>query len=327
MLFNVRHSTRFRYSQPVRESIMEVRMHPRTEGKQRCLSFSLTVSPRARVSSFVDHVGNNVEQFDIATQHRTLSIVADAVVDVQAPDPLPDALPAAAWQALDDDVATQDFWEFLEPSEFVHDSQLLEGLRAELGVRREADPLTLLRRLNTQLYEWFDYAPSSTRVDSSIDDALAQRKGVCQDFTHVMLALLRPLGVPARYVSGYVMQRDGGYRSLRGASHAWVEAYLPGPGWIGLDPTNNLLPGEKHVRTAVGRDYADVPPTRGVFKGAAESELKVAVVVTPYNAPLLPDEIEAEAEWEKARAAAAAPGGEDEDDDGQLEAQQQQQQQ
>ncbi len=326
MLFNVRHSTRFRYSQPVRESIMEVRMHPRTEGKQRCLSFSLAVSPRARVSSFVDHVGNNVEQFDIATQHRTLSIVADAVVDVQAPDPLPDALPASAWQSLDDDVATQDFWEFLEPSEFVHDSQLLAALRASLGVRRGADPLTLLRRLNTQLFEWFDYAPSSTRVDSSIDDALAQRKGVCQDFTHVMLALLRPLGVPARYVSGYVMQRDGGYRSLRGASHAWVEAYLPGLGWIGLDPTNNLLPGEKHVRTAVGRDYADVPPTRGVFKGTAESELKVVVVVTPYNAPLLPDEVEAEAEWEKARAAAVAPGGDDEDEDGQLEAQQQQQQ-
>jgi len=134
--------------------------------------------------------------------------------------------------------------------------------------------------LNTRLCEAIDYVPEVTRVDSPIDEALTQRKGVCQDFSHIMISMLRALRIPARYVSGYLYHgKEDRDRSGTGATHAWVEAYLPDLGWIGLDPTNDLLAGSRHIRTSIGRDYADVPPTRGVLKGEADSRLTVAVAV------------------------------------------------
>ncbi len=141
-----------------------------------------------------------------------------------------------------------------------------------------------LRRLMAEMYARFEYSPRTTRVDSPIDDALQARRGVCQDFAHILIALIRRLGVPCRYVSGYLFRHeDVSVRSADGATHAWVETLLPDLGWIGFDPTNNLIAGDRHIRVAIGRDYADVPPTRGVFKGAAaaRSELAVAVAVGP----------------------------------------------
>ena len=131
------------------------------------------------------------------------------------------------------------------------------------------------------LHQRFEYKPKSTRVDSPIDETLAARQGVCQDFAHVMIALVRLLGIPCRYVSGYLFEPADPRRSADGATHAWVEAWLPDLEWVGLDPTHNSLTGEHHIRVAVGRDYADVPPTRGVFKGlsSVKSELAVGVSV------------------------------------------------
>jgi transglutaminase-like putative cysteine protease len=134
----------------------------------------------------------------------------------------------------------------------------------------------------------FSYVPNSTKVDSPIEDALRSRQGVCQDFAHIMIALVRKLRIPCRYVSGYLfhLEENGRKdRSLEGASHAWVEALVPRLGWTAFDPTNNLIGGDRHIRVAIGRDYADVPPTRGVYKGEAQSELSVAVTVSPSDAP------------------------------------------
>jgi hypothetical protein len=142
--------------------------------------------------------------------------------------------------------------------------------------------LGTVRQLATEIYDRFEYSPSATRVDSPIDEALETRRGVCQDFAHIMIALVRQLGVPCRYVSGYLSHPvDSAIRSPDGATHAWVEAWFPSLGWVGVDPTNNLVAGERHIRVAVGRDYSDVPPTRGVFKGssAVRSELAVSVRV------------------------------------------------
>jgi transglutaminase-like putative cysteine protease len=159
-------------------------------------------------------------------------------------------------------------------------------LRSELVLQRRGEPLALLKLLNTALYDAFDYAPNSTRVDSPIDDALRTRKGVCQDFAHIMIALVRQLHIPCRYVSGYLYHEDKCQdRSPAGATHAWVEAYLGEAGWVEFDPTNNLLGCDRHIRVAVGRDYADVPPTRGVHRGEAESELRVSVTVSSVDAP------------------------------------------
>ena len=137
-----------------------------------------------------------------------------------------------------------------------------------MGVTRRDDPLMLVQELNTRLYEYFEYEPRSTRVDSPIDEAIVSGKGVCQDFAHTMIALLRHVRIPARYVSGYLYRsREDHDRSTPDATHAWVDVFLPHLGWVGFDPTNNLVTHHRHIRTAIGRDYADVPPTHGIFRG------------------------------------------------------------
>jgi transglutaminase-like putative cysteine protease len=272
--------TRFRYKQPVSESIMETRMHPRSDHSQHCLSFSLSVSPRCRVFSYRDHYGNNVQHFDIPGDHEQLVIVAESLVEQHIPMDIPAFLAPEAWSALDAMVAEGDYGEMLLPSTFAQPTPALLEMAKKLNVVRRDDPLMVVHELNKSIYEYFEYVPRSTRVDSPIDEAIASHKGVCQDFAHTMIALLRHIGIPARYVSGYLYRGRGDHdRSLPDASHAWVEVLLPQLNWVGLDPTNDLIAYNRHIRTAVGRDYADVPPTHGVFRGKTESELYVAVHV------------------------------------------------
>ena len=288
MYYTIRHTTRFRYSKPISESIMEVRIQPRSEGNQYCLDFQLRTSPRSNIMNYRGEFGNRVHHFDIPNSHNQLTITAQALVDVTAPSPLPEALTPQAWDELDALTGSDDYWDTLMPSHFANPSELLYELAHELDVRRRDDPLTALRDLNSAIYKTFAYSPKTTRVDSPIDEALSLRKGVCQDFAHIMITLARHLQIPCRYVSGYLYR--GERRSLGEATHAWVEAYLPDLGWVGFDPTNNTVTDERHVRVAIGRDYADVPPTRGVFRGKAESELTVTVRIAPSQMTL-PDEL------------------------------------
>lgn len=291
MFYSIRHITQFTYSNAVSESFTEVRMQPRSEALQRCLSFDLGTNPRARVSAYRDRIGNVIHHFDVPGQHNRLRITAEARVECQAPATLPESLTVQAWDELDANAADGELWDYLTPSTFAKPGESLSRLATELRVERRTDPLTLLRELNEGIFSAFDYRPQTTQVDSPIDHALEDRQGVCQDFAHIMLALVRPIGIPARYVSGYLYHgADHHDRSDAGASHAWIEAWLPGVQWVGFDPTNNLITGERHVKAAVGRDYADVPPTRGVFKGRATSELSVAVQVSLNDAP--PPELE-----------------------------------
>jgi transglutaminase-like putative cysteine protease len=283
--YSVKHLTTFRYDPAVRESVMEVRMNPRTDFRQRCLSFNLNIEPRANMMVYRDFYGNAVNHFDIPERHRRIDITAQAIVDV-LPARIPTGGEAGDWGDLDAEVQDGDYWEMLLPSFFAKPTELLEKLALELDLRRREKPLALLQQLNTRLYELFDYAPNTTKVDSPIDDALETRSGVCQDFAHIMITLVRQLKIPCRYVSGYLYHEDKSRdRSPAGATHAWVEAYLGEYGWMGFDPTNNLEGCDRHIRVAVGRDYADVPPTRGVYKGGAESELSVMVSVLPVDAP------------------------------------------
>ena len=283
MYYSIRHLTKFLYGKPVSESIMETRMHPRSDGNQRCLTFHLSVSPRCRVFSFRDHLANHVHHFDIPGQHGQLVIVAESLVEVQPAPLIPAFLAPDAWEDLDHLVENGDYWEMLFPSEFAQPTAELEDLARKLDVRRRDDPLMVLHQLNQQIYEYFDYRPKSTNVDSPIDLALRNRTGVCQDFAHIAIALIREhLKIPCRYVSGYLFHGDSDMdRSVASATHAWIEALLPQLGWVGFDPTNWLIAADRHIRTAIGRDYADVPPTHGMFRGRADSELTVAVRVTP----------------------------------------------
>jgi transglutaminase-like putative cysteine protease len=287
MRYAIRHITRFTYDEPITESVMEARMQPRSESTQRCMHFGLSTSPASRAMMYQDHDGNIVHHFNIPGRHSRLVVTAEALVDCLPPPGLPDDLGPDAWPRLDQLTASGEYWDSLNPSAFARSTDLLEALAREIGLERDADPLSTIRRIAGGIYERFEYDQASTHVDSPIDDALQSRRGVCQDFAHVMIALVRTLGVPCRYVSGYLFhQGDGTDRSADGATHAWVEALMPDLGWVGLDPTNNLIAGERHIRVAVGRDYADVPPTRGVYKGvsAVRSELAVAVKVGSLRA-------------------------------------------
>ncbi len=293
MIYSVRHTTTFRYEPAVRESVMEVRLQPRSDGEQRCLSFTLTVDPAANVMQYRDFTGNIVHHFDIAGTHKLVKVSAQSAVEVQSVS-TPRSADAGDWADLDALIAGNDYWEMLLPSHYAHSNAPLESLAKDLNCEHRGNPLTLLMELNESIYKLFAYVPNSTKVDSPIEEALYTRQGVCQDFAHIMIALVRRLHIPCRYVSGYMFHRDEQEqdRSLEGASHAWVEALVPRLGWVAFDPTNNLVGGDRHIRVAIGRDYADVPPTRGVYKGESQSELSVAVTVSPADAvppePVMP---------------------------------------
>ncbi|HWW22962.1 MAG TPA: transglutaminase family protein [Edaphobacter sp.] len=300
MYYSIRHLTKFLYSNPVSESMMETRMHPRSDQNQRCLTFHLSVSPRCRVFSYRDHLANNVHHFDIPGMHGQLVIVAESVVEVQPAVQVPAFLAPDAWADVDSMVNQGDYWEMLLPSEFTEPTPALDDLAAQLDVRRRDDPLMVLHNLNRQIYEYFDYKPKSTKVDSPIDLALGTKTGVCQDFAHIMIALVRSkLRIPCRYVSGYLFHGESDMdRSISSATHAWVEVLIPPLGWVGFDPTNWLVAGDRHIRTAIGRDYADVPPTHGIFRGRAGSELTVAVRVTPsLGTPSFDQELPVPEDW------------------------------
>jgi len=287
MFYSVRHHTRFTYETPVTESIMEVRMQPRSEGSQRCLHFGLSTAPASRIMMYQDHDGNIVHHFDIPGRHAKLTLTAEALVEYTPPSDVPARLGHGAWTELEALAATGERWEALNPSPFTGATAPLQEFASQIRLERGDDPLATLRRLNEEIYTKFEYVPQSTRVDSPIDHALESRQGVCQDFAHIMIALTRQIGIPCRYVSGYLFHAEGALdRSADGATHAWVEALLPTLGWVGFDPTNNLVGGDRHIRVAIGRDYTDVAPTRGVYKGvtAVKSELAVSVRVGPAQA-------------------------------------------
>ena len=289
MLLAVRHSTRYQYDEPVRESVMEVWMQPQKRANQRLISFELEIDPAAQLFSYADSFGNAVYHFDIPQPHDRLTIMARSAVETAVPAELPEALDRGEWDRLRSDFVRGEHFDFLHPHGFAGATEALHAFIAEknLDELRVRDPLRAVRDLSQTIYEAFAYEAGVTRADSPIDDVLTARKGVCQDFAHVMIAICREWGVPARYASGYLFtDRQAGDRSDPDATHAWVEVYLPSLRWVGFDPTNNILAGERHVVCAVGRDYSDVPPSRGVYKGEAQSELAVGVTVQKARAAI-----------------------------------------
>jgi len=235
---------------------------------------------------YEDHDRNIVHHFNVPGRHSRLTLTAQALVECAMPPESLAAVAPEAWGKLDAIAASGEYWDLLAPSRFAERTDALLALARSVGLRRGSDPMTTLRELMAVMYNEFDYSPQSTRVDSRIDEALESRRGVCQDFAHIFIALSRHLGIPTRYVSGYLFRDESAHdRSADGATHAWAEALMPEVGWVGFDPTNNMIAAERHIRVAIGRDYADVPPTRGVYKGvsAVRTELAVSVRVGPVR--------------------------------------------
>ncbi|MHB8573326.1 MAG: transglutaminase family protein [Candidatus Dormibacteria bacterium] len=264
MSLEIAHTTRLVYSEPVAETVMECRMRPLDGMGQKVLKFELDVEPEARVRSYRDGFGNHVHYFNFMPPHSRVVVRSLAVVST-----------APAQQSFDLDGHPEDFLQFRFPVVDVPGiRELAERFRPAAGSAASAQES--LEALTLAINREFEYRAETTDVYTGVDEVLATRVGVCQDFAHLFVAVCRAMGVPARYVSGYI--HSGAGRVGVGASHAWGEAWVPGLGWLGHDPTNPVRASIHHARVAVGRDYHDVPPTRGVYVGGAHEHMEFSVV-------------------------------------------------
>ncbi len=281
--YDIEHVSRYLYSSPVRHSVMSLCMRPRDDSNQRLLQFDIATSPKASLNAEIDGFGNTKHVLNIHREHANLEIIARASVETVPADPLPGTLGPGAWDAVRSSTGTFTQWEFTRPSEFARPTPALAAFVDRHGVAPTDDPLDSLLRLRDSIHSSFDYVPGSTTAVSPIDHILETGQGVCQDYAHVMIAVARSWGIPTRYVSGYVSVRKAGMSASQSATHAWAECFLPDLGWTEFDPTNPDLSNEHLVRVAVGRDYHDVAPTRGVFVGTTDSLLEVSVRMRPLT--------------------------------------------
>jgi transglutaminase-like putative cysteine protease len=269
------HRTRYRYAEAVRDSFNELRVRPVQGEWQDCERFLLRILPPVRLRHYLDLHGNHVNFFELHEAHTKLEIEARCRVLTRTPPP-PDG--AFAMARIGECARMERCHEYLQPSRYVDPSP--EAWRLAVDASHGASDLWGAASAVRQLvFREFSYEPGTTTAQTPAAEVLHQRRGVCQDFAHVMLAMCRSLGIPARYVSGYLY--NGPRELLRGAqaSHAWCEVFVPGTGWRGLDPTNDQAADEHYVKVAVGRDYADVAPVQGSFRGTSGQELSVEVEV------------------------------------------------
>ena len=281
MNFDIRYLTEYRYETKVADNLNALRVRPATTSTQRVDDFHVRVDPEARLQRHLDYFGTEVIEFGVAQPHDHLSIdVRARVVTAEPPEP-----PATKWDALDGSSYESAGGEFLLPTGEEPDNGALDEL---FEASRATSPLATVRLLSELIPDRFEYRQGATYVGSTVDDLLAAGAGVCQDFVHLGLVLLRRHGIAARYVSGYLWAapEDDGDDSVEVDTHAWLEALLPAGGqrgepvWVGADPTNRRLAGETHVKIGHGRHYSDVPPIKGVYRGSATAELDASVTMT-----------------------------------------------
>lgn len=277
MKLQVIHRTDYSYAGPVIESFNEVRLQPVSQDGQLCQSFVLKILPSSRLSHYFDFYRNFVHFFEVPEPHSTLSIESTSKVITSAPAPMQNAT-IIPMVRLAECLRMEKCFDFLQASQFVPLGPDIWRLALDASGGIDDvwhSALAIMRFINGN----FAYAPASTTVNTLITEVIAHRRGVCQDFTHVMLGMCRSLKIPARYVSGYLYNGPDGYLLGAQASHAWCEVFLPDTGWRALDPTNNQIADERYVKVAVGRDYADIIPVQGSYKGAREKTMKVTVQV------------------------------------------------
>jgi transglutaminase-like putative cysteine protease len=287
--FHLVHTTEFLYDGPVSESYNEVRLRPIHDDRQSCLSFRLTTTPVSRGTSYRDAYGNWVHQFNVMPEHNNLRVLAESVV---LSHEVPES--GGVGMSLTDLDSHRVTWEeqhfdFLAPTGYVPHLMALREISKAAEKRCDGSARGFVGEASGVIHEGFKYVKGATHVHSSIEDALSIGAGVCQDFAHLLLGVARMRGLPARYVSGYLVP-NGGATGLAArqeeviggqASHAWTEVLLPEEGWMAFDPTLGKPVGLRHVRVAYGRDYGDVAPVRGVYKGSAGQRLAVDVRVRP----------------------------------------------
>ena len=285
MNFAIRYLTNYDYDAEVVDNLNALRVKPSGNGRQRCDEFSVRLAPEVRLHRHTDYFGTEVVEFEISRPHTALTIDVRARVTTKpAQEP-----PAATWEALRDPSYREAGGEFLLQTDDASDHPVLSELLST--TQSASNPLAALVLLSELIPDRFEYRQGATYVDSTVSDLLDVGAGVCQDFVHLGLCVLRRHGIAARYVSGYLFAGGSGssQESVEVDTHAWLEALLPVPGgaepiWVGADPTNRGLTGENHVKIGHGRHYPDVPPIKGVYRGVANAALNASVTMTRLTA-------------------------------------------
>lgn len=274
MLWQIEHSTEFSYPAPVHDSFNEARLRPFSNEQQKVESFALLVAPETRVREYRDFYLNTVHQFEIPEPHTTLSITSRLRVATNGPaGPARDARPAPMAR-LKEAARIGRCYDFLQSSRYVDTEPDIWRLAID-AANGEDDVWQCALRLMAFVNGHITYESESTKVHTHAREVLEQKRGVCQDMAHVLIGLCRSLRIPALYVSGYLATEKAS------ATHAWTEVFIPGAGWQALDPTHNRQPGETYIKISVGRDYGDVAPIKGVYKGTTDHTMKVMVKIQP----------------------------------------------
>lgn len=279
MKYEVLQRSHYKYSLPVKQSINQCIFMPLTTSNQKLIAYEQNISPNAESSSHQDYWGNEVNTFYIWEPHHELIVETRSILELSYANPFIE-LTEVIEKKMTSISFRQQFAEYLMPTTYTSLSKdIIESITNTLDAKH-TDAYSFVHRLNKFIYEDFAYVPGSTHVKTVASEAYEKRSGVCQDFSHVMLAICRSQGIPARYVSGYIY--GGEDAAMRGDSqtHAWVDVYFPNYGWVGFDPTNNRMALNQHICVATGRDYADITPLKGVYIGSGMQELNVSISVS-----------------------------------------------
>jgi transglutaminase-like putative cysteine protease len=274
MLFRIKHVTRYTYDQPASHSHNVIRLTPIDAPDQRRLAFKLEVTPRAEISEYRDTFGNLAHSIDIQPPHTELIIRSTSTVERLEPPVEPPPRITIRDFLAGDFGRMREYADFLNPSRYVPFSDRLRRFFWSVRPELSEDITAYTERMIEYVRSQFDYDGDTTNVHSTVDDILTLGGGVCQDFAHLSIGLLRLAGIPARYISGYLApppRRAANAAPPELASHAWIEALLPGTGWTGFDPTHRIRTIIRHISVAVGRDYNDLPPVSGVYHSSGGS--------------------------------------------------------
>ncbi len=275
--YQIKHITRYSYPSTVIDSANQVMLFPLDDAQQEVKNHELVITHQPSVEIFTDYFGNQVGIFSVIKPHRELTIEStiDVIIhEVQLPNA--DTAAATQWDNLNiirEQFPYMDFMLLEKIDSYEEISSFVTSLMND-GIT----PFAIAEQMSAFVYNNFEYKKGITSVETKVDEIWELKGGVCQDFAHVLLVMLRIVGIPARYVSGYICPKNHELRG-EGATHAWVEAYIPFHGWIGLDPTNNCIANDRHVRLAIGRSFTDCTPVKGTYKGSSEHRLEVSVTI------------------------------------------------
>lgn len=275
-VFKIVHITKYQYSWPIKESFNEIRLFPHNFENQEVLQFELLITNNPHIEISIDYYGNKVGNFNTFETHQEIVIESRSLIRVTHSLKIPE-IDSVTVKDLSVEIENNIYLKRLCTPEIINKQKEINQILKRINYA-EKPITTIAQECSKYIYKNYTYTKGITNIETTIDEILQLKKGVCQDFSHLLLQLLRSAGIPSRYVSGYICPNENGFRG-EGATHAWVEMYSPTQGWLGIDPTNNIWTMENHVKLSVGRNFQDCTPVKGMYKGLARQTLSVTVSI------------------------------------------------